>query len=433
MEYKYPSDLYELISVNWNKKRWSKQVIPDLPEREVTEELLDVVYHASFLTEEARKLWIRIIYIAPDEVIRKYSNNPLSKLTFDKPLAFTPGDLIKLAPATNPRQSLIGVYKNLRNGKLEIWGLIDSGLSFWNLERNESNSGYVPPNGFTVSSKSPGELRISREGWLILALKNGRTTTPTSLILYKGPIYDFLKRSSKDLTREVKKGLESKKRVGEDQEDIENYFLRFIERVLNRIREMHHGGILIIVPDSMTKNDSRLTDRINIKYPSEYNEAWIALIEEGIRLNNYYHLFDKLWEEENIKNSDFQKLIRLEPDDTGDDKISNSIGVISTLSGVDGAVVITDKLRLLGFGGEITASSPSLTEAKVIIDPLTGEFEYRSLEKYGTRHRSAMRFCSSFENSIAFIISQDGDIRATKRVGADVYLWPELHIGGTSF
>ncbi|AZS13976.1 hypothetical protein EI981_05595 [Paenibacillus lutimineralis] len=90
--------------------------------------------------------------------------------------------------------------------------------------------------------------------------------------------------------------------------------------------------------------------------------------------------------------------------------------------------MMTDKLRLLGFGAEVTVSSPSLSKIKVAEDVNGIGNNYFPIESFGTRHRSAFRFCSSYENSVAFVISQDGGVKAIKRVGADIVLWPDINL-----
>jgi hypothetical protein len=89
--------------------------------------------------------------------------------------------------------------------------------------------------------------------------------------------------------------------------------------------------------------------------------------------------------------------------------ITGSIKLISTLSKHDGAVLMTPDFSVYGFGVEITTneipnkivsvkkSRGSVRKAKPI-DP----------ERFGTRHRSAMRFCWANPGSVAFVISQDG-------------------------
>ena len=113
--------------------------------------------------------------------------------------------------------------------------------------------------------------------------------------------------------------------------------------------------------------------------------------------------------------------------------VQYALGFLASLSAVDGAVVITNKLRLLGFGAEIIALSPSLNKIKIITDFEKNIGEYREIEHFGTRHRSAFRFCSSFEDSVAFIVSQDGEIKIAKRAGSEVMLWPNINVGYLDF
>ena len=106
---------------------------------------------------------------------------------------------------------------------------------------------------------------------------------------------------------------------------------------------------------------------------------------------------------------------------------------LSSLSAVDGAIIVTDKLRLLGFGAELIAAPPNFESVMVINDFEKNLSEKRSIELFGTRHRSAFRFCASLESSVALIVSQDGDIRSAKRVGSEVFVWPNINVSSLGF
>src|SRR5205823_5448760 len=108
-----------------------------------------------------------------------------------------------------------------------------------------------------------------------------------------------------------------------------------------------------------------------------------------------------------------------------DEKLGDVAQTTASLTSVDGAVVITDHFRVLGFGGEVTAVSPSLASVTLADNrPHT-----IPIDSFGTRHRSAFRFCSSFEGSVAFVVSSDGGAKAVKRVGSEVLLWPDINTG----
>jgi len=47
---------------------------------------------------------------------------------------------------------------------------------------------------------------------------------------------------------------------------------------------------------------------------------------------------------------------------------------------------------------------------------------------YGTRHRTMMRFCFAHPDSLGFVISQDGEIRAMTRVKDRLVMWENLKV-----
>jgi DNA integrity scanning protein DisA with diadenylate cyclase activity len=111
-----------------------------------------------------------------------------------------------------------------------------------------------------------------------------------------------------------------------------------------------------------------------------------------------------------------------------DEALSDVGQAVASLTSVDGAVIMNERFDVLGFGAEVIALSPSLSHVKV----MRGSEVPTSIpvESFGTRHRSAFRFCSSLEESIAFVLSQDGGVKAVKRHGKDVFMWPNINAGG---
>jgi hypothetical protein len=51
---------------------------------------------------------------------------------------------------------------------------------------------------------------------------------------------------------------------------------------------------------------------------------------------------------------------------------------------------------------------------------------------YGTRHRAAFRFVEHMAPSVAFILSQDGGIKAATKVDERVVMWPDFELGYTT-
>jgi hypothetical protein len=313
--------------------------------------------------------------------------------------------------------------------RLRIWGMLDTGENWWKFITHETSGGTPPPNHLTVSSSAPGELSVSASGMVLLSLRKGLIYHPSRNILWEGSLHDFLAPAAQRLQKEVISGMsrENWDETGRDEDYPQRFYTFFLEGILNAIRAKKHGGTLIIVPDSIQRADSRLTDRIAVKYPCEFNVAWDLMRRSLINHHLFYELYFPLSDGKvPLTMGNFKKYesLRNEGEEI-DEQLSDIRQTIASLTAVDGAVVMSDRFQVLGFGGEVIAVSPSLHEV-VLAEDMSTKI---SIEGFGTRHRSAFRFCSSLEQSAAFIVSQDSGVKAVKREGSNVLFWPDINTG----
>ena len=408
---------------------------PDLPPDGIVQTLFDVAFHASFLTEEGRRPGFRLIYYSPGDfkndskppVYRKFRLLPLIQ---EKPYAVS--EINRLAPAAELERSLICVYdasKTPGKSDLRIWGLLDVGDNWSKFVHNEVSGGMPPPKRLTITSTTPGDISISSQGEIILTLRHGKISYPTMGALWNGAISDFFDKARENLYKDAVKAVQAKvwDKAGHDDNYPHRFFTDFLERILYYVRLRKHGGSILVVPDYLTHSDSRLTDRVTLKYPCKYDYAWESLVESLAQHRRYYDLYFPLSSGKlELTQARFDEFCRLSGNEEGvNDRVADIAKTIASLTSVDGAVVMTDKFRVIGFGGEVTAISTSLHEV-TLADNRPNTI---LIESFGTRHRSAFRFCSSFEDSVAFVVSQDGGAKAIKRVGADVLLWPDINTG----
>ena len=104
---------------------------------------------------------------------------------------------------------------------------------------------------------------------------------------------------------------------------------------------------------------------------------------------------------------------------------------IANLANVDGCVVLDPLLRVLGCGAEIRVpdedvSISPLYEADASTQNVIGELD---LSQFGTRHRSAFRLCARRPGTLAFVISQDRDLRVfygRRQRPGEVCVWQAL-------
>jgi hypothetical protein len=433
----YPPDIISFLKKEWVKKRYPHQSKrAPLPSDEALLRILTVCYHASFLREEGRRLAFRVIYY-PQPHFEKDNTPPRFRhadrvIRFTSTREFSVAELHRLAPAAEAVRSLICIESSV-DGKLNAWGLIDAGANWWNFIHHESSSGSPPPNRLTISSQSPGELSISSEGEILFSLRGGSLIVPSMDLLWAGVVADFFAEARHALYQSAIKALGVKKwdEEGHDNDYPQRLYNFYLLRILFSIREKNHGGTLILVPDKFQHGDSRLTDRITIKYPCDYDYVWNLLVRSLANHRKYYDLHFALWDSKKpIEAKKYREIEQLSDErEEIEESLTDCARLIASLSGVDGVLVLTDRFRVLGFGGEVIAASPTLRTVKVAGDCRAKLCRDASIEGYGTRHRSAFRFCSSFEDAVAFIVSQDGGVKATKRHGPDVILWPDVNMG----
>ncbi|MCE5212163.1 MAG: DNA integrity scanning protein DisA nucleotide-binding domain protein [Deltaproteobacteria bacterium] len=434
----YPKDIIPALKnvcTKLEKRKYGKP--PTLPPDEELHVLLDTAFHASFLTEEGRRTGFRILYVSFETMIKeidKHSDNRWRIINFDTPRPYSVSELNRLAPAAELTHLMICVSnssQNNRKSSLEIWGLLDVGENWWKFVHNETHSGMSPPNYFAITSMNAGELSISAAGDVLTTLKGGKLVYPKDTAIWDGSICDFLQTARNKLYQSVITALGTKSWDEEGQDDDYPYrfYNFFIERILFYVREKSHGGTLIIVPDYVSKDDTRLTDRLNLKYPCSYDYAWEMMTSCLVNERKYFDLHFPLWDAKlEITQNNFQEyhMLSSKRDDL-DEAIGDAARAIASMTSVDGAVVLTDKLKVLGFGAEVLAISPSLKEVKIEVRSKT--IQRIPIESFGTRHRSAFRFCSSFEEAVIFVVSQDGGVKAIKRVCKEVVLWPDINTG----
>lgn len=442
MKYIYPSDITAETKKRWSsvQKIYKNISEPNFPIDIHLQNILDVIYHSSFTTEESRKTAVRIAYVHPKDVdtSKNFINHHSPPIKLLKCINYNVGELLKIAPAFNPNYSILVVAPhnevssiNDESNPLVIWGVMNIGQDYFDLINGRESAALSPPNFLTISVTAPGFITISTGGQILFRVRNGQVVYPTIDEISESIIGNYLQDTAKDLYIDVCKELKVKKYAKDDSNEYPfQLYFRTIANIMRQTREHFHGGTYIIVPNELTIEDERLKDRVSLKYQIEPVKIWDELIAELVASRKYFNkVFNK-----NISLVELKENVRFDSQrENAEQKIFEFEFFASKLSGVDGVVLLNKKLDILGFGGEIIASSNSLQTVRKALDPFGKKWKEVSIQAFGTRHRSALRFCSSYENSCAFVISQDGSVRAIKREGAFVYMWDEITISSFGY
>ena len=93
--------------------------------------------------------------------------------------------------------------------------------------------------------------------------------------------------------------------------------------------------------------------------------------------------------------------------------------VTAHASCVDGAVILDAALSVLGFRVELLARDEDALPVCVALSPEASEPTVTGvvdMAAFGTRHRSAARFCARLPGAVAVVVSQDGEMREFVRL-----------------
>ena len=90
--------------------------------------------------------------------------------------------------------------------------------------------------------------------------------------------------------------------------------------------------------------------------------------------------------------------------------LESDIWTVSSLSGADGAVLLTWRLEVRAFGVEISAKRDprSIFRAEDVAGIEKTEI---NLDAFGMRHRSMIRLCAANPDIVGIVVSQDGSVR----------------------
>jgi hypothetical protein len=109
-----------------------------------------------------------------------------------------------------------------------------------------------------------------------------------------------------------------------------------------------------------------------------------------------------------------------------DQELSDVAHLVADLTHVDGAVVMTDHLDLLGFGWEIAGGLSEVSTVARARDLAGVERETVRTDRVGTRHRSAYRLCQELRDALAIVVSQDGGLRFVRWDNDAVTYWDQV-------
>lgn len=209
----------------------------------------------------------------------------------------------------------------------------------------------------------------------------------------------------------------------------EHYYINAIQRLLFLAAQQGHGACFLLVPET---DVAKATDsgKLDLKYPLALPSLAEPLLSsvvgsvDRMAKSHYGELSDLFGVIPKIPPKILANPIVSRPrQESVDEAMEDCWRLVAHLSQVDGAVLLTTALDCLGFGCEIRVGDEAPIKLKHATGPACRHVRSVSYEGYGTRHRSAFRFCNAFQGAFALIVSQDGGAKLCTKIGEDVVFW----------
>jgi hypothetical protein len=404
------------------------------PRALIVQKLIETLFYASLKTEEARGVSCTVVFVGsgvdPGEPnvsgrrLHRYVYVPLAR-----PGALTPRSLAKFSQAAPPWASCIAVRE--KNDELEICGLFDQEIHYQNALNREGESRFPRPGLFQVEVSGTGILTVYDDRKLLAKLSHDSLVTAFHDVLNEGPIANHLIQYVDKLEQRARREL---KKIFRRQDvtsllvDAPRLWLQTLSRILLGVRRLKHGGAVLLIPSTPTKD-------LAINFPISYERTETLLERHLIASARWQDARTRMRSEYSEPASSVPAVLVQERRNAFNEQEDAKKGelvcatFISSLAGVDGLILLSGGLRVIGFGVEIKLRKDPvmvLRAGSALASP--SRLKPLSLNEFGTRHRSMMRYCDRHPGSIGFVISQDGDIRAIIKTDRGLLVWENIQL-----
>lgn len=431
---RYPSHLSRLVAARLRERGLEP------PADKALLQLLEALYFASLKTDEGRPCLCTVNYVDPQHdsagttdqaaPAGDVGSQAWTTVRFRQPLPLNVRTLRKLAEAADPTVSSLAVFSD-DHGEMFVWGMVDQELRYADYVSQDSAPQPRRPGLFQATITGVGNISVYKDYALLGSLDQHSLVAAYHDVLWDGPVHARLKENLLATLTDDPNATVDTAHVGDVAQVKDELLVRWqnaVCRLLLNIQQYGHGGGVLIVPRCPP-------EKVNIKYQLRYNRLPEALF--GLAK----HQFLKRQTADSVAQHcrtpadvlpcdiHFDALAYQGKLEKYKNEALGCVKFIASLSRVDGFVLLDRSLVVHGFGVEARADG-DLTDVYVATDVQATPRLLRqaTLSQFGTRHRAMLRYCHEYDGALGFVISQDGDIRATMKVDDRLILWENINL-----
>jgi hypothetical protein len=428
IDYAYPPQLSLYV-----RQEWERAAGGDLPMSQADlERILTVAYQASLLRDEDRPVRVRLVVAGP-EAFPADDGPPqgLQPLAFETPVPYSPEELRRLAVAAKYHRALVAVRRDAQSGGFVVWGILQSGPGWIQVAQGGRGPAPSPPSSaLVVRVLGPGRLAVGRGPSTLAELRAGIVGGP-GLDVFTSKWLPASFTAARAELAAIHAGARARgEAAGERWAALANDAIRMISQAMVRrflaaMVAAHHGGTVLFLPTENPESIVGAGGPLRLRYAFRDTEA----------RRRYRRLIRTLMIDVALAGGragaevvDASMYASLEDKELSavQDAIFEMSQLIAALTEVDGAVVMTKRFELLGFGAEITGDLPSVQHVARALDLEADDTVLEPLVADGTRHRSTYRLCSRVPEAVGIVVSQDGGVRFVATHKGHVTFWDHV-------
>ena len=433
--HKYPQDLVRSLLEKWRsaptRTEYGERTLRPLPDTAVLEELISTCYQASHMQEERRDISFRLMLAEPEEFgLQEGLMQGMFTLKFTDAIPYNTYELLKMVPALNYNNSLVGVRFREKDG-LQIWGVIHSGSRWTQVIHGGSKQAAPLPDALGINVMGPGRLIVLRGLEILVQLTGGRIISPSVNVFQATWMNErFAKVQTQMASLHAQNPLLVKNEWARiDPSFVGRLYLEFFKHVISTVRRSGHGGMILSFPAGMENIISKDNPYISLKYRFSEGGANIQLKTLMLEIMQALAtICGRLYGPEYVAGWDDYVALQGKRLAQLDEQVFKYARFVARLTGVDGAVVTTEGPELIGFGGIIQGNYEMGQHVAKALDPEGRSRQIERIESVGTRHRSCYYLCKKLQSLLGIVVSQDGKVRAVTWGGDTVLYWDVIPI-----
>jgi hypothetical protein len=399
---------------------------PSLP---VLRKVLEVAYFASLKTEEGRFTRSSITYAHPtrpdtDPPILRRANYP-TFTAFKRRSALTVEELAKLSRAIDKWSASIAVYGKSPSD-LKVWGVVDQLLEQSIRQIREGEGGFASPGIVTITMDGVGDLSAYHGDLFLGGLRSHEFVSREDDAFRSDLMWRRVAPTFATSAGHIVRALPEKTDFREMVACLYDSWANTIARLCIGLRRLGTGGAFLLTPEPIM---SCLSVNRGLLY-TRLADAMVLHV-----LDQHYSLEMKRRHRVESDNETIQTITALDHSLAEADllnrqsELSGAIKLTTSMAALDGVVLMTPDLKVLGFGVKIGSAPP----ATVVYDG--SDFARRGTDarrispsRFGTRHGSILRYCRKDTKALGIIVSQDGHVRIVAKVQRSMVLWDDVKL-----